>query len=85
MTIPPRSELERKLERFIVDELLDGLADGRDPLTANAVDSLGMEQLAEYIDDEFGVKLADDEMTAENLGSIAAVAALIDSKRMAPG
>ena len=77
-----REEIERKLERFIVEELIEDLYDGRDPLAeTDAVDSLGIEQLAEYIEEEFGVSLDDEEMVAENFSSIPVLAAFVDSKR----
>jgi acyl carrier protein len=81
VTSPARRDIERRLERFIVDELLEELYDGRDPLATDAVDSLGLEQLVDYIEDEFGVRLEDREMVAENFESIPALAALVHSKR----
>lgn len=81
MASEDRQEIERKLRRFIVDELMDGLHDDRDPLVSGAVDSLGLEQLAEYVEQEFGVELSDEEMVMENFESIPVLAALVDSKR----
>lgn len=80
MTAPGRGEIERTLHRFIVDELIDERHDDRDPLAASAVDSLGLEQLVEYIEERFGVGLEDEEMVAENFESLAVLAALVDSK-----
>ena len=75
------AEIERALLAFIVDELLEeGLYEGGDPLAAEAVDSLGLEQLAEYIEAEFGVRIDDTEMVGENFASVAALAALIEAK-----
>jgi acyl carrier protein len=81
MTAENRSGIERMLRRFIVEELTDGLHDGGDPLASGAVDSLGLEQLAEYIEQEFGVELRDEEMVVENFESLPVLAALVDSKR----
>jgi acyl carrier protein len=81
MTAQQRSDIERKLERFIVDELLEELYDGRDPLATDAVDSLGLEQLVSYIEEEWGVRIGDEEMVEENFEGIPALAALVDSKR----
>lgn len=81
MSAERRQAIEQKLQGFIVDELLDGMYDCRDPLASGAVDSLGLEQLAEYIAEEYGVELRDEEMVAENLESIPVLAALVDSKR----
>jgi acyl carrier protein len=75
-------QIEAKLQGFILGELLEeGFYDGGDPLAANAVDSLGVEQLVAYIEEEWGVPIGDEEMVAENFESIPALAALVDSKR----
>lgn len=75
-----REDIEQRLERFIVDELLEDAYDGRDPLATGAVDSLGLEQLVGYIEDAFGVCLEDRDMVEKNFESIPVLAALIDSK-----
>lgn len=86
MTASRRDETERTLLRFIVAELIEEGYDGRDPLEAGAVDSLDIEQLVDYIGEEFGVWIVDEEMIEENFESIPALAALVESKRAsAPG
>jgi acyl carrier protein len=76
-----RRRVEKTLESFIVDELLeDEQFDGRDPLATHAVDSLGIEQLVEYVEEEFGVRLRDEEMIEQNFESIPALAALVVSR-----
>lgn len=85
MTAPGRQEIEQALRRFIVEELVDERHDDRDPLAASAVDSLGLEQLAGYIEERFGVVLDDEEMVAENFESLSVLAALVDSKLRVAG
>lgn len=80
MTAERRQAIELKLQGFVVDELLDGMHDGGDPLASGAVDSLGLEQLAEYIAEEYNVELRDEEMVGENFESIPILATLVDSK-----
>lgn len=75
-----RRRIQRRLGAFIVEQLLDQPFDGRDPLAAHLVDSLGLEQLAEYIEEQYGVRLSDEEMAEENFGSVAALATLVDRK-----
>lgn len=76
-----RSRIEVELRDFIVAELLDDeVGNGIDPLAADAVDSLGLEQLVEYIAREFDVALEDEDMVRSNFASVAALAALVDSK-----
>lgn len=75
-----RPQIELKLERFILDELLDEAYGGGDPLATEAVDSLGHEQLVGYIEDEFGVRIADAEMVRENFESVPVLAAFIAAR-----
>ena len=80
--MPPqqRDRIEQQLREFIVDELLEEPFDGDDPLAVGAVDSLGVEQLVEYIDEAFAVELADEEIVHENFESLSALAALVGAK-----
>lgn len=80
MRAPSRESIERRLAAFIFDELLELPREDEDPLQAGAVDSLGIEQLVEYVAREYGVRLADAEMSRENFESVSALAALVDSK-----
>lgn len=75
------AEIEQRLRRFIVDHVVEEPFEGDDPLVEGAVDSLGVEQLAEFVDEAFGVVLDDDEMVYENFESLPTLAALIESKR----
>lgn len=77
---PGLGGIEGKLERFIVEELLDELHGGRDPLATGAVDSLGLEQLVAYIEEEFGVGFDDADMVEQSFASVATLAALVESK-----
>lgn len=77
------TDIEARLSRFISEELLEEeLTEGADPLAADAIDSLGLEQLLEHIQTEFGVAIADEEMIGENFASVPTLAAFIESKRL---
>lgn len=80
MAVVPQLETERRLRSFIVDHLLEEPFEGDDPLAEGAVDSLGLEQLAEYVDEVYGVVIEDEEITDENFESLAALAALVSAK-----
>jgi acyl carrier protein len=75
--------VEEKIHRFIVEELLQELYAGGDPLETGAVDSLGIEQLVDYMETEFGVEFADEEIVAENFASVPVLAALVHAKQVA--
>jgi acyl carrier protein len=82
MPAPPRlPEIEDALKRFIEEDLLEDPLRGRDPLAEGEVDSLGIEQLVEYVFEAWSVELHDDEIVEENFESVPALAALVDSKR----
>jgi acyl carrier protein len=81
VTLQRCQDIELKLESFIVDELLEESYDGRDPLATGVVDSLDLEQLAEYIAQEFGVELRDEEMVEQTFESIPTLAALVGAKQ----
>ncbi|MFL5799241.1 MAG: acyl carrier protein [Actinomycetota bacterium] len=68
-----------RVRRFIVDELLDDRPTG-DPLAQELLDSLAIEQLVAFCEEEFGVALEDDDLIAENFESLGAVASLVDRK-----
>lgn len=75
---------ERRVRRFIVEELLEEPFHGKDPLAEGAVDSLALEQLVEFAETDFGMSFTDEDMIEENFESISALVALIESKRRYP-
>lgn len=68
------------MHTFINEALLERPFDG-DPLAEGRLDSLGLEQLLVFIEDELGVLIEDDEITPEAFSSLESVAALVDSKK----
>lgn len=68
------------IKAFIDEVLLDKPFEG-DPLADGRLDSLGLEQLLVFIEDDLGVLIEDDEITAETFSSLEAVAALVDAKK----
>jgi methoxymalonate biosynthesis acyl carrier protein len=44
------------------------------------VDSLGVLDLAEFVEKTYGVKIEDDELLVDNFHSLAAIAALVERK-----
>jgi len=74
---------EERIHTFIVEELLEQPFSGDDPLDEGVVDSLGIEQLVDFLEYEYGIEFADQEVTAENFATVPGVAALVDDKRAA--
>jgi acyl carrier protein len=54
-------------------------------LGAGILDSVGVLELIEFIEQAFGVRVDDDAMTEENLGTIRAIAAFVTLARQRVG
>ena len=76
------SEAKQKLKRFIDEEVLLGegsVADDQD-LLGGVLDSLALLQFVEYIEGEFGIEVADEDMVPDNFRSIDAVDRYVTSR-----
>ena len=52
-----------------------------DPLLAKGViDSMGVMEILGFLKSEFGIVVADEDVTEENLGSLTAIARYVDAK-----
>jgi acyl carrier protein len=72
--------VNEQVRQYIGDELLDGAEVPGDPLAEGMLDSLAIEQLIGYIEDEFGVLFEDEELVAENFASVGTVVSLVEDK-----
>ncbi len=71
------------IQRYIKDELLvsDGTAlNGDTPLWGGVLDSVGLMQLITHIEEQYGIEIADDELTSAHFGTVSNIAELIDQK-----
>lgn len=82
------ADIRDRLEKFILEDLL--LADAsrmpspEDSLVETGViDSTGILELIEFLEEEFGVHVADEETVPENLDGIARLEAFISRKTAA--
>lgn len=64
---------------FVPDET--ALAEDTSLLDAGIVDSTGVLEIVDYLERAFGIRLADHEMTPQNLDSIARIAAFVEKKK----
>ena len=79
-------EVRKEMRTFIEENFLYlqpdlELSDDQDLLAQGVVDSLGFVELVEEVQGRFGVTVEDVEVTEENFGSIAAIAAFVQRKR----
>ena len=77
--------IEEQVRTFIVKDLgvhrygVD-LTDDYPFLQDGLIDSFGVAELVEFIENEYGVQLGLDELAVENFGTVGTIAALIRSK-----
>jgi acyl carrier protein len=57
------------------------LSDDDRLLERGVVDSMGVAEMLTFLEDEFGVKTADDEISEANLGTLNAIARFVAAKR----
>jgi len=61
-----------------------GIGDG-DPLLGHGIlDSLGILEVVGFVEREFGITVADEELLPESFESIASIARFVDGKRAVP-
>ena len=81
--------VEPILTRFVVDQLLydreSPKVEPDEPLLGSLLDSMDILNLVEYVEQQFGIKIADDELVPENFETLRRVAGLIASKRESQG
>ena len=81
---------EDRLRSFIEERLVGGshpgtIGDDVLLIEEGIVDSLGIFQLVAYVEGEFGIRVEDEELVAENFATIADLARLVRSKLAVAG
>ncbi len=78
------NEISKKIRVFIVDNFLfgidEGLNDDSSFLDEGFIDSTGIIELVSFLEEEFGIKVEDDELVPENLDSINNVVSYLEKK-----
>jgi acyl carrier protein len=85
MYTPQQTQIRDKVRAYLTENFLYTMPDfdlGDDDklLERGIVDSMGIVELLTFIEDEFGVKPADEEISEANLGSVRSVVAFVSSK-----
>ncbi|HVO66929.1 MAG TPA: acyl carrier protein [Syntrophales bacterium] len=77
-------EESEKIRKFIVDNFLFGdgssLNDDTSFLEERIIDSTGILQIISYIEEEFDIKIDDEEIIPENLDSLNNIAVFLNRK-----
>lgn len=77
-------EIKGEIRKFIVENFLFGddsnLSDDTSFLSEGIIDSTGILELVEFIEDKYGFRVDDEELVPENLDSIKSLEAYIRQK-----
>jgi acyl carrier protein len=80
-------QIRQELRQFVIDNFLFGregdLKDDASFLENGIIDSTGVLELIAFLEERFGLELAETDLTPENLDSIDKVTRLVES-RLAP-
>jgi acyl carrier protein len=78
------ASMKSEIRQFIADRFLFGddkkLGDDDSLLEAGIIDSNGILELINYLEERYGIKVNDDELMPENLDTIASIAAFLAKK-----
>lgn len=81
--------MENKLRHFIRENFLFGadmpLAEGDSFLELGIIDSTGVLELVEFLQREFSIQVADEELVPENLDSIRNLLGFLERKQATSG
>lgn len=78
------TNIDQTISSFITENLLLGkhidIAGAPSFLEAGIIDSTGVLELVQFIEDTWGVAVKDEEMVPENLDSLASLVRFVDKK-----
>jgi acyl carrier protein len=79
------TDIKKQVREYIVENFLmgqngDALSDETSFLAHHILDSTGVLELVSFIEGTYGIFVADDEITPENLDSLNAIAAYVAMK-----
>jgi acyl carrier protein len=69
------------LKNFLFTDDANALSDSTSLIGEGIIDSTGILELVSYLEESFGIKVADEEMTPANFDSIQNIAAFVGRKR----
>ena len=80
-----QAQIESAVRQFVVDKFMfgegaDKLGNDSSFLETGLIDSTGVLELVMFLEEKFGVKVADEEMLPENLDSVRLIAAFVTRK-----
>ncbi|WP_026620987.1 acyl carrier protein (plasmid) [Ensifer sp. WSM1721] len=81
--------IKDKVKAFIVENFLFGdasyeLADTASLIENDIIDSTGVLELVAFIEDQFGIAMADTDIVPQNLDSLSAIVTFVEAKAAVP-
>jgi acyl carrier protein len=75
-----------EVEEFIVREIalgrgIESVSHDRDLLADEVIDSLGITELISFLEAQYGISVADDDLAPENFRSVDSIVAFVEKKR----
>jgi acyl carrier protein len=82
------AEVIQRMRQYITDNFLYArpgfeLADETSLLESGVIDSMGIIEVVQFIETELGCPVGDDDITEENLDSLAAIGRFVSARRAA--
>lgn len=78
-------QVKEKVYSFIVENFLFGNSNGLDYETSfldeGIIDSTGILELVSFLEEEFNIRIHDDELVPENLDSIEKISSFLQNKQ----
>jgi acyl carrier protein len=77
------SDVTATIRDYLTTELVNdapAIADDTPLLKTELIDSMGVLTLVGFIEDEYGITIAADDVSAENFESLVTITALVESK-----
>jgi acyl carrier protein len=80
------TQIRERVRRFLEENFLYmrpnfELGDDDRLLERGVVDSMGVAEMVTFIEDEFGIKTSDEDISEANLGSLRAIGRFVSQKR----
>ena len=80
------TEVQGEIKKFIIENFLFGDASAapapdQQLVQSGLVDSTGILEIVSFLESKYGIETADEELAAENFGSVATIAKFVVSKK----
>lgn len=78
-------QIEREVRQFVIDNFLFGegaeqFSNGDSFLEKGVVDSMGILTLVSFVQEKYGIEVADEELVPDNWDSVKRIAGFVHSK-----